>query len=210
MRRTITLVCVSLLAFAASCTDKTNGTASPSANPSNQSSSPSPSSEGVPGPGVPKVETPLDVSHFQQTPCDSLTSSESQELLGRDVIAKPVVDDPAGPTCNWDVPAVSQAGVGVTYFKKTQLGLTGIYQSKGTTYPFFEPLEPIDGYPTVAFGTVDERNTKGRCLLALGTSDTQQVDIAISLSEGNISKEDPCKAAHEVAAKVLTNLRKVN
>ncbi|MEV4148464.1 DUF3558 domain-containing protein [Amycolatopsis sp. NPDC049691] len=201
---------MSLLALATSCTGKTNGSASPSPNSSSPSDSQPPSSERLPGPGVPAVETPLDVSRFQQSPCDSLTSAESQELLGAGVIAKPVVDDPAGPTCNWDVPAVSQAGVGVTYFKKTQLGLTGIYQSKGTVYPFFEPLDSIDGYPTVAFGTVDERNTKGRCLLALGTSDTQQVDIAVSLSEANIGKKDPCSAAHEVAAKVLANLRKVN
>lgn len=206
-RRTLTLICFSLLALASGCTDKTNGTASPSGD-SSAPPSPESSSATVPGPGVPKVETPLDVSRFQQSPCDSLTSAESQELLGPDVVANPVVDDPAGPTCNWDVPAVSQAGVGVTYFKKTQLGLTGIYQSKGTAYPFFEPLDPIDGYPTVAFGTVDERNTKGRCLLALGTSDTQQVNISVSLSEGNIGKKDPCAAAHDVAVKVLANLRK--
>ncbi len=98
----------------------------------------------------------------------------------------------------------------MTYFKTTQLGLTGIYRAKDTIYPFFLPLEPIDGYPTVAFGQLDERSSKGRCLLALGASDTQQVDIAISLSEGHIGKKDPCAAAHDVAAKVLENLRKAN
>jgi hypothetical protein len=159
---------------------------------------------------VPKVETPLDVSRFQQSPCDSLTTAQSHELLGSDVVAKPVVDDQAGPTCNWDIPAVSQAGVGVTYFKSTNLGLTGIYRSKDSVYSFFLPLEPIDGYPTVAFGMVDERNSKGRCTIALGTSDTQQVDISVALSETNIEKKDPCAAAHDVAAKVLANLRKVN
>ncbi|WP_329052617.1 DUF3558 domain-containing protein [Amycolatopsis sp. NBC_01488] len=209
MRRPFAVLCISLLALTG-CTTSTNGTASPSPNPTGQPTSPSQESEAVPGPGVPKVETPLDISHFQQSPCDSLTTAQSQELLGSTVVAKPVVDDQAGPTCNWDVPAVSQAGVGVTYFKATKLGLTGIYRSKDSVYPFFMPLEPIDGYPTVAFGTVDERNSKGRCSLALGTSDTEQVDISVSLSETNIGKKDPCAAAHDVAAKVLENLRKVN
>ncbi|MEV6620108.1 DUF3558 domain-containing protein [Amycolatopsis sp. NPDC051106] len=209
MRRTLTLTCASFLVLAG-CSSNTNGTASPSPSLPSQSLSPSQSSEAVPGAGAPKVETPLDISHFQRFPCDSLTTAQSHELLGSEVDAKPVVDDQAGPTCNWDVPAVSQAGVGVTYFKATNLGLTGIYQSKDSVYPFFLPLEPIDGYPTVAFGMVDERNSKGRCTLALGTSDTQQVDISVALSETNIQKKDPCAAAHDVAAKVLDNLRKAN
>jgi hypothetical protein len=206
IRRIVVLLSTSLLTLAA-CTDRMDGTASPSIS----SPQPTPSSnEAVPGPGVPKVDDPLDVSHFQQNPCDSLTPEQSKELLGADATTNPAVDDQAGPTCRWNIPAVSQAGVGVTYFKTTQLGLTGIYRSKDTIYPFFQPLAPIDGYPTVAFGQLDERRTKGRCLLALGTSDTQQVDIAISLSEGNIGKKDPCTAAHDVAAKVLENLRKAN
>lgn len=208
IRRTAVLLCVSVLALAA-CTDRMDGTASPSVSGTQPVTGPS-SSEAVPGPGVPKVDHPLDVSHFQQTPCDSLTPEQSKELLGSDVTTNPALDDQAGPTCRWNVPAVSQAGVGVTYFKTTQLGLTGIYRAKNTIYPFFQPLDPIDGYPTVAFGQLDERDTKGRCLLALGTSDTQQVDIAISLSEANIGKKDPCGAAHDVAAKVLENLRKAN
>ncbi|WP_268747438.1 DUF3558 domain-containing protein [Amycolatopsis rifamycinica] len=191
----------------AACTDRMDGTASPSASGPPPATTPS-SIAAVPGPGVPKVDTPLDVRHFQQAPCDSLTPEQSKELLGAGVTTNPAVDDQAGPTCRWNVPAVSQAGVGVTYFKTTQLGLTGVYRAKDTIYPFFEPLDPIDGYPTVAFGQVDERSTKGRCLLALGTSDTQQVDIAISLSEANVGKKDPCAAAHDVAAKVLENLRK--
>ncbi|WP_410639741.1 DUF3558 domain-containing protein [Amycolatopsis sp. lyj-346] len=206
IRRIVVLLCVSVLALAA-CTDRMDGTASPSTSGSQPTTAPS---SAVPGPGVPKVANPLDVSHFRQAPCDSLTAEQGQELLGPDVTTHPAVDDQAGPTCRWNVPAVSQAGVAVTYFKTTQLGLTGVYRAKDTVYPFFQPLDPIDGYPTVAFGQIDERSTKGRCLLALGTSDTQQVDIAISLSEGNIGKKDPCTAAHDVAAKVLENLRKAN
>lgn len=207
-RRILVVLGASLMALAG-CTDRIDGVASPS-DSGPQPTTNRPSNEAVPGPGVPKVDNPLDVSHFQEAPCDSLTLEQSKELLGADVTTNPAVDDQSGPTCRWNVPTVSQAGVGVTYFKKTQLGLTGVYRAKDSIYPFFQPLDPIDGYPTVAFGQLDERSTKGRCLLALGTSDTQQVDIAISLSEANIGKKDPCAAAHDVAAKVLENLRKAN
>jgi hypothetical protein len=207
-RRMLALVGTALLVLTA-CSSKTNGTASPSESGSESASAPSSDSD-VPGPGVPKVDIPIDVSRFQKAPCESLSQAQSSELLGPEVTINPAVDDEAGPTCHWNVPAVSQAGVGVTFFKTTQLGLTGIYQAKDSAYQFFQPLDPIDGYPTVAFGTTDERNTKGRCLLALGTSDTQQVDIAVSLSETNIGKKDPCTAARDVAAKILGNLRGAN
>lgn len=207
MRRMGVLLGTSMLALTA-CTGQLTGTAFPS-SPGSPSTSASPSNVTVPGPGVPKVDNPIDTSHFHQLPCDSLSPEQSKVFLGPDVTTNPAVDDEAGPTCRWNVPAVSQAGIGVTYFKKTQLGLTGIYRAKDTVYPFFEPLEPIAGYPTVAFGQIDERSTRGRCLVALGTSDVQQVDISISLSEANIGKKDPCAAAHDVAAQVLDNLRKV-
>lgn len=206
MRRTLLLLSASLLALTA-CTPETGGTASPSSSTPGQASS-SGSADEVPGNGVPKVENPLDISHFQQTPCDSLTSDQSKELLGPDVTTKPAVDDPAGPTCHWNVPAISQASVGVTYFKRTRLGITSIYKAKDTTYPFFMPMDPIDGYPIVAFGETDERNSRGRCSIAIGTSDTQQVDLSISLPEAKIGKKDPCTAARDVASKVLDNLRK--
>lgn len=207
-RRMLVLFGAALLMLTA-CSSETKGTASPSGSGSASTTAPSTGND-LPGQGVPKVDIPIDVSRFQEAPCDSLTQAQSKELLGPDVAINPAVDDEAGPTCHWNVPAVSQAGVGVTFFKTTQLGLTGIYQAKDSTYRFFQPLDSIDGYPTVAFGTTDERNTKGRCLVALGTSDTQQVDIAISLSEANIGKKDPCTAAHDVAANVLSNLRGAN
>jgi hypothetical protein len=90
-----------------------------------------------------------------------------------------------------------------------KLGLTSVYKARGKQYSFFMPLDAIDGYPIVAYGPVDERVSRGRCTIALGTSDTQAVDINIARSEEKIGKKDPCAAAHDVAAKVLGNLRTV-
>jgi hypothetical protein len=206
MRRTLFLLSASLLTVTA-CTSQTTGTPSPSSSTPSQTSPSGPADE-VPGPGVPKVENPIDVSHFQQAPCDSLTAAQITELLGGGITPQPAIEDPAGPTCNWHSPSGSQASVGVTYFNRTKLGITGIYQAKDKVYPFFMPMDPIDGYPIVAFGEIDERKTRGRCSIALGTSDNQQVDMSVALSEANIEQKDPCSAARDVASKVLDNLRK--
>jgi hypothetical protein len=94
----------------------------------------------------------------------------------------------------------------VTYIKANTTGLTAIYEKQGTTFPFFQPMESIDGYPTVAYGLVDERSD-GRCAIALGTSDQEVIDVAVAQSEKNIGKSNPCAAAHNVVSDVLGNLR---
>ena len=205
MRRTILLISASLLVLTA-CTQKNDGSPSASSNTPGQVA-PSSSTDQVPGPGVPKVETPIDVTHFQQTPCDSLTPSQINDLLGSNITPKPEPTSPAGPSCIWNTPNISQAGVHVTFTNVDKLGLTSVYRARGTTYPFFKPLEPVNGYPLVAYDGEGDQSTKGRCTVAMGTSDTQTVDINIAQSETNIGKKDPCAAAREVAGKVLENLR---
>ncbi len=115
--------------------------------------------------------------------------------------------DEAGPSCFWHPRAVTQAAVSVIYVTKNRRGLTAIYQQQGTTFPLFIPMEPIDGYPTVAYGQADLRTSNGKCAIAVGTSNQDIIDVSVALSEGNIGKKDPCAAAHEVTATVLNNLR---
>jgi hypothetical protein len=97
--------------------------------------------------------------------------------------------------------------VSVVYNKVNHTGLSAIFEKNGTTFPFFLPLDPIDGYPAVAYGLADERASRGRCAVALGTSDQEMIDISIAQSEEKAGKSDPCAAAHNVAAQVLDNLR---
>ncbi|MEU0530333.1 DUF3558 domain-containing protein [Amycolatopsis tolypomycina] len=206
MRRTLILLGAALLTLTA-CTNMNTGTPTPVTGTSDQVSS---SSVGkVPGPGVPKVDQPIDTTRFKQAPCDSLTTAQVTELLGSGITPKSDLNAQGGPSCYWNVPDVSQASVAVVYNKVTHVGLTAVYGKQGTGFPFFMPMDPIDGYPTVAYGLVDERS-KGRCAIALGTSDQDLVDVSIAQSEANIGKNDPCAAAHDVTAKVLDNLRKVN
>ncbi|MGW4057324.1 DUF3558 domain-containing protein [Amycolatopsis sp. NPDC004747] len=207
MRRMIVLFSAPLLLLAA-CTTSTPGNPLPSSSTTGQPS-PSNAGDGVPGPGVPKVNTPIDTTYFKQAPCDTLTAVQINELLGPDVTPKPDLNGPGGPGCSWSTPQVSQAGVSVIYNNVDKVGLTAIYEKKGTTFPFFLPMDPIEGYPLVAYGMLDERETRGRCAVALATSDHDIIDVSIAQSEDNIGKKDPCTAAHNVAAKVLGNLRAV-
>ena len=202
MRRTLVLSCASLLTLAACSTTKT-GTASPSG--ASVTAPPANAADQVPGPGVPKVETPIDTTRFKQAPCTTLTAAQITELLGSGITPKPDLNAQAGPSCYWHVPNVSQAGVGVVYNKLNNTGLTAIYKKQGTTFPFFMPMDPIDGHPTVAYGLLDERSD-GRCAIAVGTSDREMIDVSIAESEANVGK-DPCAAAHDVAGKVVDNLR---
>jgi hypothetical protein len=206
MRRALILISASLLMLSACTTTKT-GTPSPSGSTNDNTLSPN-SPSGVPGPGVPKVDNPIDTTRFKHAPCDTLTAEQINILLGTGITPKPDLKAEGGPTCRWNTPEVSQASVSVTYMTANTAGLTAIYQKKGNAFPFFQPMESINDYPTVAYGLVDERKN-GRCAIALGTSDTEAVDVAIAQSEENIGKKDPCAAAHDVAANVLGNLRAV-
>jgi hypothetical protein len=204
MRRILITLCTSALLLSA-CTTTTGGSASPS-NPTADQSPVPPSATGLPGPGVPKVEDPIDITRFKQNPCNALTSDQIAELLGPGVTPKTDLKAPAGPSCSANPPQVTQASVLVIFSNVSDRGLTGVYEAR---YRFFLPLAAVDGYPVVAYGLADDRASRGRCQIAIGTSDTQTVDIGIGQSEENIGKKDPCESARNVASYVLGNIRGV-
>ncbi|MEU0790976.1 DUF3558 domain-containing protein [Amycolatopsis sp. NPDC005961] len=208
MRGTILVLSALLLALAA-CSTTNPGTPSPAGGTASTNTS-SETGSNVPGPGVPKVPSPIDITRFKQNPCNALNANQVAGLLGSGVSGKSDLQAPAGPSCAWDSPDVSQAGIAVIFTGADQLGLTSVYAAQGKQYQFFQPLTAIDGFPIVAYGVNDERTTRGRCAVALGVSDTQVVDIHVSQSEGNIGKKDPCEAAHDIASQMLGNLRGAN
>jgi hypothetical protein len=205
VKRPLLLGLGATMLLTAACTTTQDGTATPSSSGSVTSPTNAPDSQ-LPGPGVPGVTTSIDTTQFQQKPCTTLTDTQIAELLGPDVEPKEETTGEAGPSCFWHPTAVTQAAVSVIYVTENRRGLTSIYQQQATKFPLFVPMEPIDGYPTVAYGQADLRS-KGNCAIALATSNEDIVDVSVALSEGNVGKKDPCTAAHEVAATVLNNLR---
>ncbi|MEU0794620.1 DUF3558 domain-containing protein [Amycolatopsis sp. NPDC005961] len=203
MRRVIILLSAALLVLGA-CGTTNGGTAVPV--PSVSGAAPSSGAvDEVPGPGVPKVANPIDLTRLQRSPCDALTPAQVAGLLGSAVEIKPEPDADVGPVCNWEAPG--RAGVGIIFGKLDKRGLTRVYAAKGNVYPFVEPLEPVDGYPLAAYDGVGDQRAKGECTVAVGTSDTQTIDISVDQSEKNIGKSDPCEAARQVTAMVLGNAK---
>ncbi|MEV6642005.1 DUF3558 domain-containing protein [Amycolatopsis sp. NPDC051371] len=209
MRRTALLTLSALVLATTACSTTNPGRPSPSSGTTSTNGSPE-DGTAVPGPGVPKVQHPVDVTRFKRAPCDALNATQITELLGSAVSGKSDPQAPAGPSCAWDSSDVSQAGVAVIFTAADKLGLTSVYAAQGKQYQFFQPLATIDGFPIVAYGVSDERTTRGRCAVALGVSDTQAVDIHVAQSEDNIGRKDPCDAAHDIASQVLSNLRGAN
>ncbi|MFJ9784008.1 DUF3558 domain-containing protein [Amycolatopsis sp. NPDC101161] len=188
----------------AACSPETSGTASPVSTPS--SSRVSGTGQEVPGPGVPSVANPIDTTRSASEPCSALTDSQVEELFGRPVTPKPDLKAPAGPTCSWDPADGSGASVNVIFATVDDLGLTGVYRARGTNYKLFEPLQPIEGYPAVIYGTSDYRS-EGMCSLAIGTSDHSTIDLTVTQSRANVGKTDPCQSAKTVASKVVVSLK---
>nr|WP_202507257.1 DUF3558 domain-containing protein [Amycolatopsis rubida] len=188
------------------CSGSADGHAGATATPSSPASA-APASQGaaqVPGPGVPKVETPIDTARFRAAPCGSLTPAQAENLVGAGIVPRPDLNAPAGPSCAWH----SQAHVIVTFSNVDNLGLTSYYRAKGTVYPFFMPLDPIGGYPIVAYGQIDLRASKAQCEVALGTSDRDTVAVSVTQSPQNRGANgDACESAHQVAGLVLSNLK---
>lgn len=203
MRRILALSCVGLMSLVA-CSPQTSGTASPANSPSSPAGSAT--EQQVPGPGVPKVDTPINTSRFESAPCSALTDAQTTEVFGGQSTAKPDPKAPAGPTCSWTPADLTGANINVIFSTVDKLGLTSVYQAKDTTYKLFEVLNPIAGHPAVAYGTSDFRAT-GVCSIAIGTSDRSTVDITVTQSRGNIGKSDPCVAAQNIGSKVLATLQ---
>ncbi|MFE5565074.1 DUF3558 domain-containing protein [Amycolatopsis japonica] len=201
-RRTILVLCAAALAVSA-CSTPNNGTPTPSGG----GISPAPSSPAsrAPGPEVPKVANPIDLARFRQAPCEALTSTQAQDLIGPKVEATPR-NESAGPACVWVTPSTSRPSVNVVIGNGPDGGTAAVYAAKGGAYKIVEPREPIEGYPVTAYGVIDRR-AEGGCSVALGTSDDQTITVAAEQSERNIGKKDPCDAARQAAVSVLATLR---
>ncbi len=205
MRRTILLISAVTLILSACSPSTKDGTPKPTSDAT--SSTPSNAAGQLPGPGVPKVDVPIDLAQVKPTPCNALTLTQAKELLGPRVETKSQLDGSAGPSCLWVPPSATRPTVNVLFSKSPDRGMTSVYEAKGTTYKLFEPLEAIDGYPVTAYGTEDERASRGKCSVALGTSNNETIDIVLEQSEANVGKKDPCDAAREAAIRVLATVR---
>jgi hypothetical protein len=160
----------------------------------------------LPSYGAPKVKSPLNLARFQQTPCDSILQDQVEEFLGSNAYFHPNPTATFGAECNVREPGGDQAGIQIKFNTVNHWGITNIYSKKGTDYPFFEPLEPIMGYPIAAYDIAQKRPIE-QCTVALGTSDQETIDITVFLGKQYIGKKDPCLASHDVAVAVIDTVK---
>ncbi|GAB3479722.1 DUF3558 domain-containing protein [Amycolatopsis cihanbeyliensis] len=204
-RATSLLVTLTLGAILASCSDQGAGTPTIAPTATSQVSSGTSATTGAPANGAPKVEVPLDISRFQQAPCEVLTSEQVTMIFNAEVSPTSDVNGPSGPACSWSAGLPTRASVSVI-FPKVYEGLGAIYGNKNNS-AYFQPLDPIQGYPVVASNKlVDDRNA-GACRLNVGTSDTTTANVNIQLSEDKVGKKDPCQAAHDIATMVISTIK---
>lgn len=175
------------------------------ATPTSGTSSPaSPSSGQQPGAAVPTISNPLPASVIQRDPCSVLTSTQIDGLFTGTPTQSPVQDTGAAKSCSWsDLDKGSLVGVQLVYAWKD--GLRTVYntQSQGG---FFKVLQPVQGYPVVAYGPHDERS-QGRCSVAIGIADNAAFDIDVTLARSVVGQADPCQDANHVADLAVTTLK---
>jgi len=192
------------LAVLAGCTTTSPGTAvpAPDATGTESTSNPAPTSDEnpsgdeLPSDGAPKVDNAIDTTRFQEDPCLTLTSQQAQQL------AVPFPGKPdstaVGNGCRWRN-ADTNGSVGINFLTRFPRGLSNIYKGeKEGKWAFFEEIDPIAGYPAVAYDIVDDRSV-GSCAVAVGASDEIVFDLDLQLPKANVDQEDPCKAVADVA-----------
>lgn len=163
-------------------------------------------SGGLPAYGAPQVDNPLDISRFLRTPCDVITKAERDALVGAGAAASPDLDTPVGPECVWSTEDPSRGRFAVIFPQVDARGLTSLYENRERN-ALFEELQPIDGYPVVAYGVTDRRD-EGQCTVRLGVSNRDTIDVTVYLGESKVGQLDPCQAAHDqVATAVIRNIK---
>lgn len=187
------------------CTTTTSGSPAPGGDSDPTStSSPSaepPSGDDLPSDGAPKVTNPIDATHFEQNPCDALTS-EQPGTLNVGPAGEPA-DTNFGKGCSWRNSGTGGSAI-VTFLSAEKRGLSSAYRSNSNgDFTYFEPLPDIEDFPAVAFDT-KAKNPTTECSVAVGLSDELVFVATTSLSSANVGQKDPC----EVGATVATEMTK--
>ncbi|WP_081193213.1 DUF3558 domain-containing protein [Saccharomonospora piscinae] len=171
--------------------------------PALRAGAPSPPNSNVAG--VPTVDDPLSLDAVLDEPCLSLTDEQIVQYLGDDTTEEVDTAVSSGPACSWNSGMRSDAEIAITYPRITDEGLTALYRNRNDTEFFYE-REPVGGYPAISYGIVDSRDD-GECLVTVGTSDSDYVNVRVYLGRGSVGRLDPCDAAHDVATDVIANIK---
>lgn len=197
------------VAAIAGCTTTSAGTPTPGPLTSSEdtaSSAPSdepPDTGDLPSDGAPKVTNPFDASHFEQNPCDSLTSAQAQ---GLQVGPGKRSDTNFGRGCSWRN-SETNGSVSIDFLSEDKRGLSSAYRSnKNGDFTYFEPIGDVEGQPAVAYD-IRSANPTAACTVAVGVTDKLMFATTIGLSANNVGHTDPCDLAATVAGTMVKNMQ---
>jgi hypothetical protein len=139
---------------------------------------------------------------MDRDPCGVLSATQVSNLLGTSALGESK-DTGIAKTCSWaNLDSGSLVTVQLVYAWSDGLGRVYAKKNEG----FFENLEPVQGYPVVAYGPSDERST-GRCGVAVGIADNAAFEADATISRSKVGQADACDAARRVADAAVTTLK---
>lgn len=198
--RLLAAVAVVTVVAAGGCTVPSAGTPLPAST-----QAPTSNTDGdLPTNGAPKVENPLDASHFEKHPCDVLEPEAAETLnLPPDGEQEGI---PTGETCLWFNDS-TRGSLVVTFFSTDKDGLSSVYrEARASGWPYFERIDDVEEHPAVA-ASIKEDPPKYGCVIFVGLTDQLAFSVDVSLSDANVGKSDPCPVAAKAAGMMVRTMR---
>lgn len=158
----------------------------------------------MPTDGAPKVDDPLDTTKFQENPCLTLRSDQSERIFGISPSGQRYTDT-LGNGCKWKNEE-TRAQADVVFLDKNGRGLSAEYAvNEEGRWVLFEELT-VEGYPAVIRGLVDRR-PDGICTVVVGASDEISYEVVLKQSDDRVGTRDPCEVAADVASETVKTIK---
>ncbi|TDV50715.1 DUF3558 domain-containing protein [Actinophytocola oryzae] len=204
MRLRLALVVATLtLAVASGCTTTSAGSPFPGSSVKTSTSGDTGSDGDLPTDGAPEVADPLDVSRFEQNPCEALTAEQTR-TLNIPATGEPL-DDAVGKGCAWEN-TETHGAANIRFSSEDERGLSSVYrEARGSAWAYFEQIGDIEGHPAVAFDP-DTKEPRDDCTVAVGVSDQLVFGVRVDLSDDNIDKKNPCDVTAQVASMMMRTM----
>lgn len=202
-QRSLLLAAMVGLAVVGGCTTVSPGDPRPTDTSGTTPRTPDNQGVDLPFAGAPKVNDPLNTARYEQDPCKSLTSDQTQDL---DLpTTGEIMDGVAlGTGCEW-FNQDTRGEVKIVFIVDDPRGLSPEYASKNQgKWKNFDELPSIEGYPAITRNGPDDF---GGCTVVVGVADDMAFESIVQLSQVNVGKMEPCVAASDVAGMALRTMK---
>jgi hypothetical protein len=193
------------VAVLTACTTTAEGNPIPDrVNSTEAPTSENPGNDELPSDGAPKVENPIDATHFEDNPCDALTPAQASGLNVQPD-GQPA-DTDFGEGCIWRNPDTGGA-TGISFLSSVRRGLSIAYaEDDAGYYKYFKPIDDLEGFPAAIFDTGTDKPTS-QCSITVGLADDLAFQTLTNLSRANIGKKDPCEAGVTATREMLKTIK---